>query len=147
MTRRPPLSAHALGTLGEVARGPVPRTPPGNRVVVADLLQRRLVEVVPARSPAPAGGPGGDRQPADHPRRPEGAGGRPRSRPGRLSRAPQPAVAQASPPAGVPFASAPWRPGAALLGDAEDRGRAQVVGVALGAAGGDVDRDQDGEAG
>jgi hypothetical protein len=24
--------------------------------VVADLLQRRLVEVVPARSPAPAGG-------------------------------------------------------------------------------------------
>jgi hypothetical protein len=56
MTRRPPLSAHALGTLGEVARGPVPRTPPGNRVVVADLLQRRLVEVVPARSPAPAGG-------------------------------------------------------------------------------------------
>jgi hypothetical protein len=56
MTRRPLLSAHALGTLREVARGPVPRTPPGNRVVVADLLQRRLVEVVPARSPAPAAG-------------------------------------------------------------------------------------------
>ena len=50
------LSAHALGTLREVARGPVPRNPPGNRIVVADLLQRGLVEVVPVRSPAPAGG-------------------------------------------------------------------------------------------